>query len=136
MNKYVLGFHEIDRSKFMAVGGKGANLGELCTIKEIRVPDGFCVTTEAYKKITENNQKLESLWDDLSLLNLEDRDKIVELSSEIRMVIEGIAIPQDIQEESPASSPGLVKKMRMQFDPVQLRRIYRRHLSQASRTPI
>ena len=29
INTYVLGFQEIDRSKFMAVGGKGANLGEL-----------------------------------------------------------------------------------------------------------
>ena len=42
----------------MVVGGKGANLGELSRIKGIRVPEGFCVTTEAYKKITENNQEL------------------------------------------------------------------------------
>ena len=57
MNTYVLCFQEIDRSKFMAVGGKGANLGELSRIKGIRVPEGFCVTTKAYKKITENNQE-------------------------------------------------------------------------------
>src|SRR5207249_301886 len=37
--------------------------------------------------------------DQLSLLKVEDRDKISELSGEIRRVIEGIAIPQDINEE-------------------------------------
>ena len=32
MNSYVLSFQEIDRHKLMAVGGKGANLGELSRI--------------------------------------------------------------------------------------------------------
>ncbi|HEX3075222.1 MAG TPA: hypothetical protein VHP30_16525 [Ignavibacteriales bacterium] len=41
MSIYVLGLQEADRTKFMAIGGKGANLGELSRIKEIRVPDGF-----------------------------------------------------------------------------------------------
>jgi Pyruvate phosphate dikinase, AMP/ATP-binding domain len=46
----VLDFQETDRTKLMLAGGKGANLGELSAISGIRVPDGFCVTTEAYKK--------------------------------------------------------------------------------------
>ena len=45
------------------VGGKGANLGELSRIEGVQVPEGFCVTTEAYKKITENNRELNSLLD-------------------------------------------------------------------------
>ena len=52
--RYVLPFQEIDRSKLMLAGGKGANLSELPGIKGIRVPDGFCVTTEAYEAITAN----------------------------------------------------------------------------------
>jgi phosphoenolpyruvate synthase/pyruvate phosphate dikinase len=35
----------------MIVGGKGANLGELSRIEGIRVPDGFCISTEAFKRI-------------------------------------------------------------------------------------
>ena len=65
MSTYVLCFQEIDRTKFMLVGGKGANLGELSRIKGILVPEVFCVTTEAYKKITENNQELNGLLDEL-----------------------------------------------------------------------
>ena len=75
MNTYVLWFQEIDRTKFMLVGGKGANLGELSRIKGIRVPEGFCVTTEAYKKITENNQELNSLLDELSRFKAEEREQ-------------------------------------------------------------
>ena len=57
MKKYVLSFQQIDRSKIMEVGGKGANLGELARIKGIQVPDGFCVTTEAYKRLQKINRR-------------------------------------------------------------------------------
>src|SRR5436190_12957521 len=83
----------------MVVGGKGANLGELSRIEGIRVPDGFCITTEAFKRIIGETSPINELLDQLSLLKLEDRDKIGEVSGEIRRVIEGIAIPQDIDEE-------------------------------------
>ena len=99
MNSYVLSFQEIDKTKISMVGGKGANLGELSRITEILVPEGFCVTTEAYKKITENNEELKGLLDELSHFGVEDIEKIREISSEIRKVIEGITIPEVISEE-------------------------------------
>jgi phosphoenolpyruvate synthase/pyruvate phosphate dikinase len=46
MNTYVLSFKEIDKTRLMVVGGKGLNLGELSKIEEIKVPEGFCVTTK------------------------------------------------------------------------------------------
>jgi phosphoenolpyruvate synthase/pyruvate phosphate dikinase len=51
MSSYVLDFQDIDKSKLMVVGGKGANLGELSRIEGIIVPDGFCISTEAFKRI-------------------------------------------------------------------------------------
>src|SRR3954470_6714252 len=51
MSSYVLGFQEIDQTKHMVVGGKGANLGELSKLEGIRVPDGFCVSTEALQRV-------------------------------------------------------------------------------------
>lgn len=98
MSAYVLDFQEIDRTKLMLVGGKGANLGELSRINGIRVPDGFCVTTEAFRKIIEVTPSINGLLDQLSLLQVEDRDKISALSSEVRSIIENSAIPQDIQD--------------------------------------
>jgi phosphoenolpyruvate synthase/pyruvate phosphate dikinase len=99
MNSYVLSFQDIDQTKLMVVGGKGANLGELSRIEGIRVPDGFCLSTAAFKRIVGETSSLHALLDQLSLLKVEDREEIAELSSEIRRIIEGIAIPQDIHDE-------------------------------------
>jgi pyruvate,water dikinase len=98
-NAYVLDFREIDRTKFMDAGGKGANLGELSRIKGIWVPEGFCVTTEAYKKIAENNQELNSLLDELTRFKAEERGNISEISAKIRMAIERVPISKDIAEK-------------------------------------
>ncbi|MBW4617528.1 MAG: phosphoenolpyruvate synthase [Desmonostoc vinosum HA7617-LM4] len=98
MSSFVLCFQDIDQTKLTVVGGKGANLGELSKIEEIRVPDGFCISTEAFQRIIGETPSINELLDQLSHLLVEDRDKIGELSSEIRRVIEGIAIPEDINE--------------------------------------
>ncbi len=47
MSVYVLDFQDIDKTKIMLAGGKGANLGEISRVEGIRVPDGFCISTEA-----------------------------------------------------------------------------------------
>ena len=57
MGSYVLGFQEIDKTKVAITGGKGANLGELSRIQGIQVPQGFCVTTEAYREVVSGNQE-------------------------------------------------------------------------------
>ncbi|CUH95837.1 putative phosphoenolpyruvate synthase [Propionispora sp. 2/2-37] len=99
MNPYVLSFPEIDKTKLMVVGGKGANLGELSRIEGIQVPEGFCVTTEAYKRIIRQAPEFDALLDQLSQLKVEDRERIGEISGKIRQVIEGISIAGDIEEE-------------------------------------
>lgn len=99
MSSFVLCFQDIDKTKITVVGGKGANLGELSKIEGIRVPDGFCVSTEAFKRIIAETSSINELLDRLSHLLVEDRHKIGELSGEIRSFIEGITIPQDINEE-------------------------------------
>jgi rifampicin phosphotransferase len=96
MSPFVLRLNEIERSTVKVVGGKAANLGELLRIDRIRVPDGFCVTTEAYKQITGNNQELNGLLDELARLQTEERGKINEISAKLRKTIEGLPIPEDI----------------------------------------
>jgi pyruvate,water dikinase len=98
MSSYVLDFQEIDKTKIRVVGGKGANLGELSKIEGMLVPDGFCLSTSAFKRSIEETSSIHELLDQLSLLKVSDRDKIRELSGEIRKVIEGIVIPQDIHD--------------------------------------
>ena len=98
MSSYVLDFQEVDKHKLSAVGGKGANLGELSRIEGIQVPEGFCVTTEVYKRVIGHNKELNTLLNQLSLLKTDDRERISEISGKIRKVIEGVKSPKDIEE--------------------------------------
>ncbi|PSL24979.1 phosphoenolpyruvate synthase [Chitinophaga ginsengisoli] len=99
MNSYILDFREIDTTKLAIVGGKGANLGELSRIEGIQVPEGFCITTEAYKEITGSNSELNVLLDQLSVLKPDNRKGISETGAKIRKVIEAISIPEGISHE-------------------------------------
>jgi pyruvate,water dikinase len=96
MANYVLGFQEIDQTQVAVVGGKGAHLGELSRIEGIRVPAGFCVTTDAFRRIMAQAPSLDDRLDRLSRLNPDDREKIRTLSAKIRQTVEGIAIPDDL----------------------------------------
>ena len=63
MSSFVLGFQDIDKTNLMVVGGKGANLGELSKIEGIRVPEGFCITTEAFKRNIGETSSINELLD-------------------------------------------------------------------------
>jgi pyruvate,water dikinase len=99
MSAWLLDLREIDQTSSDLAGGKGANLGELCKMEGIHVPGGFCVTTEAYKKITGNNRELKNLLDELAPLKAEDREPVSRISAKIRTIIGAIPIPQDMAEE-------------------------------------
>jgi rifampicin phosphotransferase len=96
MGTYVLSFHEIDRTQVTAVGGKGGHLGELSRIEGVRVPAGFCVTTDAFRRIMADAPSIDERLDRLSLLSPDDREAIRTLSAEIRRILEGTAIPDDM----------------------------------------
>ncbi|HZB09918.1 MAG TPA: PEP/pyruvate-binding domain-containing protein, partial [Rubrobacter sp.] len=96
MGCYVLGFQEIDQTQVAVVGGKGAHLGELSRIEGLRVPAGFCVTTDAFQRIMAAAPSIDDRLDRLSRLKPDDREAIRVLSAEIRRTLEGIAIPDDL----------------------------------------
>src|SRR5437667_2985006 len=96
MGAYVLGFREIDRTQVAVVGGKGAHLGALSRIEGIRVPAGFCVTTDAFRQIMEDAPSIDDRLNRLSHLNPDDRQAIRTRSAEIRRALEGIVIPDDL----------------------------------------
>src|SRR2546430_2710022 len=98
MSPFILSFQDIDKTKLMVVGGKGANLGELSRIDGIRVPEGFCITTEAYKRITSQTPALNDLLEQLHLLKVEDRARICDVSKKIRSVIEETVMAKEIAE--------------------------------------
>jgi pyruvate,water dikinase len=94
--QYVVGLPEVDEGQVAVVGGKGAQLGALSRIDGIRVPAGFCVTTDAFRRVMAQAPSIGELLDRLSRLDPDDRDAIGALSAEIRRTIEGVAVPGDL----------------------------------------
>src|ERR1700761_8591207 len=96
MGCYVLDFEEIDQSKVAVVGGKGGHLAELSRLDGVRVPPGFCVTTDAFRRILPEVPSIGERLEQLALLRPDDRDAIRTQSAEIREILEGTAIPADL----------------------------------------
>src|SRR4051794_10397262 len=94
--QYVVGLHEVDETQVAVVGGKGAHLGSLSRIDGVRVPAGFCVTTDAFRRIMAETPSIEDRLDRLSRPDRDDREAIRELSAEIRRTIEETAVPADL----------------------------------------
>ncbi|MFE5852640.1 rifamycin-inactivating phosphotransferase [Streptomyces sp. NPDC056500] len=96
IEQYVLDLREVDETQAAVVGGKGAHLGGLSRIEGIRVPGGFCVTTDAFRRIMGEVPWIDDRLDRLSRLNPDDREAIRTLSAQIRRAIEGTVIPGDL----------------------------------------
>ncbi|MFF3538089.1 rifamycin-inactivating phosphotransferase [Streptomyces sp. NPDC002466] len=94
--QYVLDLQEIDGSRIETVGGKGAHLGGLARIEGIDVPDGFCVTTEAFRLIMARTPSIDDLLDRLARLDPDDREGTRVLGAEIRRAVEETAVPDDV----------------------------------------
>ncbi|MCY8582233.1 phosphoenolpyruvate synthase [Bacillus haynesii] len=99
MSHLVLGFHEMEKTQLLLVGGKGLNLGELSKIQGIQVPEGFCVTTAGFQKAIKQNETVQALLDQLAMLKVEDRDQIGEISRKIRHTIMEVEIPSNVVKE-------------------------------------
>src|SRR5262245_40958323 len=96
MSSYVLELHEIDRTQVGLVGGKAAQLGELSRIDGVRVPGGFCVTTEAFRSLIAETPSINEELDRLSRLGTGDRDAIRSLTARIRRTVDACVIPDDV----------------------------------------
>ena len=76
IERYVVGSDEVDAPQVALVGGKGAQLGELLLIEGVSVPSGFCVTTDAFRRIMARVPSVDDWLDRLSRLNPDDREVI------------------------------------------------------------
>lgn len=97
-HSYIISLRDIDHKMLPIAGGKAANLGILGKIPGIHVPDGCCVSAEAFKRLV-RIPSVNILLEQLAALKTEDKDTICQLSAGIRKTIEGLAIPSDISEE-------------------------------------
>lgn len=96
MQKFVLFFNEIDKTSFAYVGGKGANLGEMTKVN-FPVPQGFCVTTQAYQVFVATSDKMSYFFTQLAGLQADQWDEIRVLGEQIRNHLEHMTLPLEVE---------------------------------------
>jgi len=96
VGSFVVGLREVGQAQGAVVGGKGARLGELSRIQGIRVPDGVCVTTDAFRRVLEGAPSLADPLSRLARLDPDDREAIRTSSADVRRILERIVIPDEL----------------------------------------
>jgi pyruvate,water dikinase len=100
--KYTIDLNKVSLNDINTVGGKNASLGEMLqNLKSlnIKVPNGFAVTTQAYYDFISYNNLNEKINTLVSGIN---EDNIVELrkvGSEVRQLIRNGKFPDDLMDE-------------------------------------
>jgi pyruvate,water dikinase len=95
---YVLFFNELDKESLPLAGGKAANLGEM-TKAGFPVPQGFCVTTGAYREWIGASGRMEERFRRLEQVHPDSLEEIRGLGEEIRGHLETLPMPEPIRAE-------------------------------------
>ena len=95
--KLVVWLEEVGKDDTPLVGGKAANLGELLRAG-IRVPPGFVVTAEAYKKFMEETGLFEKIINMIKSIDVNNTEQLEETSRKIKQLILDTPMPQDLEE--------------------------------------
>jgi pyruvate,water dikinase len=95
---HIVPLEEIGMAQLATVGGKAAQLGELSRIDGVRVPPGFCVTTEAFAAMIAASGSLRDLIDALAHTDPADRDAVAAVCARIREEIERATLPDGLAE--------------------------------------
>ncbi|MEV4244891.1 PEP/pyruvate-binding domain-containing protein [Streptosporangium canum] len=102
----ILKFDDIDAGMLLLVGSKAANLGVLTTAG-FPVPPGLCVTTEAYRRVTEQ-AGLEEVLDALAVTAAGETRALNELAGQTRELVLSAPVPADIADAVRRSAHGPV----------------------------
>ncbi|WP_344927554.1 PEP/pyruvate-binding domain-containing protein, partial [Streptosporangium carneum] len=102
----ILKFDDIGADTLPLVGGKAANLGVL-TSAGLPVPPGLCVTTEAYRRVTER-AGLDDVLDALAVTPASDVTALNELARRARELVLSAPVPDDIADAVRRSAHGPV----------------------------
>ncbi len=93
----ILWLHEVSRKDHNLVGGKAANLGEISRIA--RIPPGFVVTAEAFRRFIEVTGIRPKILEILKAVKGGSPEDYEKASSAIRGLMEATPMPKDIADE-------------------------------------
>ncbi|MCX6989688.1 MAG: phosphoenolpyruvate synthase [Chlamydiae bacterium] len=98
---YILWFDQIGIEDIALVGGKNASLGEMygrLKKKKVPIPDGFAITSSAYKYVLEKKGALAELKATLHGLDPSDAQALEKAGQKARDILLHCDLPADLQE--------------------------------------
>ncbi|GCC50400.1 phosphoenolpyruvate synthase [Chryseotalea sanaruensis] len=101
MNQYIKNFKSISADDVSKVGGKNASLGVMINNLSsfgVHVPNGFAITTDAYKKFLEENLLTNLLQNELDKLERESLKNLALIGERCRSLVLNAKFPEDIRE--------------------------------------
>ena len=96
--EFIKWFSKTDKGMVSLAGKKGANLGELFSHR-IPVPDGFIVTTKAYKNFLKSSGVREKIEELLKGLDFDNSDSVNEFSKKVGDLVKKSEFPEKLKEE-------------------------------------
>ena len=97
--RLVLPLDRIGQEHIPEVGGKAANLGEILNRVKLPVPRGFAVTAYACQAFLEYNHFPERIEKALKNLEVNDTEKLMQVSEDIRSYILKGLLPPDLERD-------------------------------------
>ena len=95
-SELILWFNEINMNSLPKVGGKAASLGEMFNIK-LPIPNGFCITADAYSYFLEETNIKTKIAKLLKDIDVEDTSELEEIADKIQELIIKQEIPYRIK---------------------------------------
>ena len=96
--RFTIPYQEIDKEMVDWVGGKNANLGEICSRVKLPVPQGFAITTMAQDVLFQANDLHQEIRKIKMEVELEDLETVTLASEAIRKLITDSPVPAEVQE--------------------------------------
>jgi pyruvate,water dikinase len=95
----VLPLRDVDRDMADQAGSKLANLGEIRNRIQLRVPDGFVITAQAYHRFMEQNELQVEIDKRIQATDVDRVDKLYDLSAGIQQLIIGSSLPEYLERD-------------------------------------
>lgn len=98
-SRYIVPFDEVTKEMTYNLGVKNANLGEIRNHLKILTPDGFAISSFAFKRFMEHNNLLEEINRTLSGLQVDNLNVLNRVSKEIQDKIIKAEVPHFLETE-------------------------------------
>jgi len=99
--KNILWFKEISAKDVPLVGGKNASLGEMFSnlSGKVNIPNGFAITTSAYRKFLKANKLEEKIENILKDINVKNVKELQYKGNKVRNLIKNAKLPKELKED-------------------------------------